>query len=116
MNNTIILKKGTCRLTNREFSAFDKGDTIYGNDSNPEELQRWSIEEWKEAHEQLKQYNCSYQQRFNYWNICEFALEFCECDENGDFISGSDYELADYEKDEFADTYALETLEKKDFE
>lgn len=115
MNNTIILKKAECRLTIQEFSSFDRGDAIYGNHCNPEELQRWNIEEEKEAYQRFKQFNCSYQQRFNYWNICEFALEFCECDEDGDFISGGDYDLAPYKKDEFADTYALETLERKGF-
>lgn len=36
MNNTIILKKGYERLTENEFKEFQKGDTIWGNDSTPE--------------------------------------------------------------------------------
>lgn len=40
MNNTIILLKGEELLTRGEYKKFNKGDTIFGNDSNPEELKR----------------------------------------------------------------------------
>lgn len=36
-NNTIILLKGEADLTIREMAAFTKGDTIFGNDSEPQE-------------------------------------------------------------------------------
>ena len=93
MNNTIILKKGYARLTDSEYENFTKGDTISGNDSNPEELKRWSIDHEEEAKEELKKYNCTYKNDYG-WNIEEYALEYCECDEEGEFVVGSDYEMA----------------------
>lgn len=95
--NTIILKKGYSSLTNNEYKKFEKGDTIFGDDSNPEELKRWNISQKKEAEEELKNYNCEYRYYAlsNSWDIEEYALEYCECDEDGEFIQGSDYDLAE---------------------
>lgn len=97
MNNTIILKKGKEILTSNEYKNFEKGDTIFGNDSEPEELKRWSIEQEDEAKEALKKYNCKYEfaslQKAYY--ITEYALEYCECAEDGEFIQGSDFDLAE---------------------
>ena len=36
--NTIRLLHGECRATNEEMNKFQKGDTIWGNDTDPEEL------------------------------------------------------------------------------
>lgn len=47
--NTIRLLHGECRATNEELKKFKKGDTIWGNDTDPEELKRWTIEEKEEA-------------------------------------------------------------------
>ena len=44
MLNMIRLLKGECRATNEEMKKFQKGETIWGNDTNPEELKRWTIE------------------------------------------------------------------------
>lgn len=32
--------------------------------------------------------------------IDEWALEYCECDEDGEFVEGSDYDMADEEIDD----------------
>lgn len=93
MNNTIILKKGYERLTENEFKEFQKGDTIWGNDSTPEELNRWSIEQEQDARAELAKHSCTYVHG-NVWDIEEYALEYCECNENGEFVQGSDYVLA----------------------
>lgn len=53
MYNTIILKVGEAKLTKAEFDKFSEGDTIFGTDSNPTELQRWKIAEENEAKAQL---------------------------------------------------------------
>lgn len=94
MINTIILKKGYARLTHSEYEKFEKGDTIFGLNSEPEELKRWSIEDKEEAEKELAKYKCSYSGG-NVWDIEEYALEYCECDENGEFVQGSDFDLAD---------------------
>ncbi len=96
MNNTIILKKGYARLTNNEYKGFSKGDTIWGVDRDPEEVKRWSIEDKEEAEKELAKYRCTYSGG-NVWDIEEYALEYCECDEEGEFIEGSDYSLAEEE-------------------
>ena len=92
MKNTIILRHGYKRLTSSEFKKFKKGDTIWGEDSDPEELQRWNINQKEDAELELSKYRCEYNDG---WNIEEYALEYCECDEDGDFVWGSDYQLAE---------------------
>lgn len=96
MFNTIIMKKGYASLTNREYEGFEKGDTIWGSCSEPEELGRWNISEKTKAEKELAKYKCSYTQRSGGTNeIEEYALEYCECDDDGEFLSGSDYNLAE---------------------
>lgn len=96
MNNTIILEKGYARLTEEEYKKFSKGDTIWGNDSNPEEIKRWSIDEKEQAMAELAKYKCEYSHGY-VWDIEEYAIEYCECDEDGEFVQGSDYDLAEEE-------------------
>lgn len=94
MFNTIILKKGEALLSKREYKAFSKGDTIFGDNSNPEEIRKWNIEQEEEAKEDLAKHVCEYRENIDTWSIKEYALEYCECDEDGDFVEGSDYDLA----------------------
>ena len=55
--NTIILLKGEAVLTSREMKNFDKGDTIWGNDSEPKEVNRWRAEDAEEAKKVLQEAN-----------------------------------------------------------
>ena len=89
--NTIRLLKGEANLTKQELSNFSAGDTIHGIDSEAQELARWSIDDEDAAMEALSQYKCKYYNGL----IEEYALEYCSCDEDGDFIEGSDYEMAE---------------------
>jgi len=95
MLNMIRLLYGECRATNEELKKFQKGDTIWGNDTSPEELKRWKIEEAEEAKEELSKFCCK-SVRYNEYltDIKEYALEYFEADENGEFIEGSDFDLA----------------------
>lgn len=97
MVNTIILLKGEIRLTSKQFLIFEKGSTIFGNDSAPEELSRWVMEDKEEALRVLAEYKCTYKK----WSelVCceEYALMYCETDEEGEFVSGSDFDLAEEE-------------------
>lgn len=95
MNNTIILQKGFAILTENEYKKFNKGGTIWGVDTDPEEIKRWNIEDEAEAKAELAKYKCTYSSDYNNHYIEEYALEYCECDEDGDFIQGSDFELAE---------------------
>lgn len=94
MTNTIILLKGELRFTKSEYKGFSKGNTIWGDNNEPEEMERWSIEEIAEAKAELAKYRCSYTKDGELYNVTEYALEYCECDGDGEFISGSDYDLA----------------------
>lgn len=100
MNNTIILKHCEIRLTREEFKGFKKGNTICGEDDYPvEELKRWSTEDQPEAIEELSKYRCKYTEEGSLYNIEEYALEYCECDEDGEFIQGSDFDFAEEESE-----------------
>lgn len=96
--NTIILQKGDGIYTRNEWKKFQKGDTIYGINSNPRELKRWGIEQKAEALAELQKYKCSYRKDNQLFDVEEYALDFCACDEDGEFIEGSDYEFAETEE------------------
>lgn len=93
MNNTIILRHGFGEIT-------AKGDTIWGIDSDSQEIKRWDISDEAAARQELSHHRCQYREEitFNGSKVLqadEWALEFCECDEDGDFTQGSDYDLAE---------------------
>lgn len=100
--NAIRLLKGERRITNEELKNFQKGDTIWGNDENPEELKRWKIEEKEEAKKELSNLRCKYV-RYNehLTDVEEYALEYFEADESGEFVEGSDFDLAVMDFDSF---------------
>lgn len=95
MYNTIILKRGEATLTPREYKNFSEGDTIWGEDRASEELKRWPIEEEAAAKKELKKFRCTYHRLAELYDIEEYALEYCECNEDGEFWEGSDYYLAE---------------------
>lgn len=77
--NTIRLLHGECRATSEELKKFKKGDTIWGSDTNPEELKRWRIEQKQEAKKELAALRCRYA-RYNehFTDVEEYALEYFE--------------------------------------
>lgn len=95
MFNTIILRKGSEILTNKEYKGFTNGDTIWGDNASPEELNRWPVEYKEEAKEILAKLKCTYEhdEAQSRWYITEYALEYCETDEDGEFVEGSDYDF-----------------------
>lgn len=95
--NTIRLLKGTAFLTTREYKNFEPGDTIWGNDSDAEEISRWNEDEKEKALDALKKYKCSYQELNGMYDIEEYALEYFDSDEDGEFVAGSDYDIAETE-------------------
>lgn len=90
------LLKSETRLTKEELKGFEKGDLITGNDVNPEELKRWTCEGCREkALEELKKFNSSYYIGEQLADVTEYAVETYEADENGEFLDGSDYDIAE---------------------
>ena len=94
MYNAIILLKGERNLTKKEYESFSNGDTIWGIDSNPEEIARWGIEDVEIAKAELEKYSCKYIVSGTSYSITEYAIEYCELNSDGEFVSGSDFDLA----------------------
>lgn len=93
MYNTIILVHGVCEIT-------EKGDAIFGVDSDAKEVKRWAMEQKAEAEAELSKHRCTYRESNTFAGSTviqadEWALEFCECDEDGEYITGADYVLAE---------------------
>lgn len=90
------LLKNEARLTKEELKGFENGDLITGNDVNPEELKRWMGEGCREkALEELKKINSSYYIGEKLTDVTEYAVETYEADEGGEFLDGSDYDIAE---------------------
>lgn len=98
MNNTVILKKYEAGLTNREYKEMNYRLCVEGYEGK--ELARWNIEDIDIAKKELAKYKNKRWTNGSVWDIEEYALEYCECDEDGEFIAGSDYDIA---KDENPD-------------
>lgn len=93
-NNTIRLLKGY-EITTTEKAR--RGGTIWGMNAEPEELGRWSIEDEDEARKALGAHRCTYEYETRgrgTVELTEYGLEYFEADEDGEFVSGSDYDLA----------------------
>ena len=91
--NTIILYKGEAGLTPREYKEFSKGDCVFYADYR-KELKRWPIEQEEEAQQELKKYSCKYERGPELYWIEEYGLEYCNTDEDGEFVDGSDFYIA----------------------
>lgn len=94
-NNTIILMHG--------FGEVDEhGDAIMGIDNNAKEVMRWAIEDEAAAKAELAKHLCKYNEVKTFYGKTviqadEWALLYCECDEDGDYIGGGDYWMAEEE-------------------
>lgn len=98
----IRLLKGEEILSYREYQNFEEGDTIWGNDSDAEELKVWEGKDKEEAKKELEKYKCSYLWGGGDGNIKyieEYALEYYLADEDGEFYQGSNYDLAEKEEE-----------------
>ncbi len=95
--NTIQLVKGEECLTREEFEILGEGDSIYGNWSSPKRLAVFSGKDQEAARKELSKYNCHYTFRSmdGLVYVEEYALEYCNLDEDGEFVDGSDYDLAE---------------------
>lgn len=85
-------------------SSFVKGETIWDSEkgADPMVLKRWSIDEEEEAKKEFAKYKCCYWDGPSLFYAEEYALEYCTYDDEGEFLWGSDYYLAEDEKVEKA--------------
>ena len=81
MNKTIVLLKGELDLAESEYANFEKGSTIIGFDSFPQEIKVWKDEELELAKAYLKWCKCKYSHYPHCVAIQEYALEYY--DSNG---------------------------------
>ena len=94
--NTIILLRGERAVTEREFKKLETYSTILGDLNDPEELMRWSADDEESARAELSKRKCSYNfGNLNYILIEEYALKFCELDEDGEDVGNIDYDFAE---------------------
>lgn len=100
MFNTIILWHGDAMLSKMEMKKFENGDTVIGGWAGATEVKRWDISDKDEAVAELARKKCTYKKGIELTYIDEWVLEYCECDENGEFVEGSDYDVADEEIEE----------------
>lgn len=95
-NNTIRLLKNSAVLNSSEIKKFNRGQLIFGENENPEEIQRWDVKDKDRALEELKKYECKYERDANgLYYISEYALETFQADPDGEFLVGADYDLAE---------------------
>lgn len=93
--NTIILKKGVEKLSQKEKQTYKKGDLIYGKrDKPPVELKRWTLENEKKAEIELEKYFCWMDSSIFSGKVFEYALVYCQTDENGEVIKELEYKFA----------------------
>ena len=98
MYHTIRLLKGEGLYPRKAFEEnFSQGDTIFGDNCEPIELARWNIEDKEEAEATLAKYQCEYNygELQNTYYVTEYGLEYCDCDEDGELVHGSDFDLAE---------------------
>ncbi len=98
--NTIRLLKGYTEVKDLNYNlTYTEGQTIYGPDTDPEEIRRWDIKEKEQAKEELSKRRCfhKFHSLSNTWSITEYALEYSYYDEEGKFITGCDYDFAEIE-------------------
>lgn len=93
--STIRLIHGELTLTNAEFKEFEKGDAVWGCDTDPDIVKTWDISQKDEAKAELAKHRCKYSRSDQLHFIDEWALDYCLCDEEGEFLSGSDFDLAE---------------------
>lgn len=86
-----------CSYSKKQFNNFTEGDCICGENASPEELKRWTGDQYDLAKAELAKYSCSYRKSGGYMFADEYALEYCNTDEDGEFLDGSDLDLAEKE-------------------
>ncbi len=69
----------------KQFNNFTEGDCICGENASPEELKRWTGDQYDLAKAELAKYSCSYRKSGGYMFADEYALEYCNMDEDGEF-------------------------------
>lgn len=118
--NTIILKKCYGELSKLEY-----GDLILGDSDCYEEIARFKIEDESKAKTELSKYRCTYWKQDSYVKPVvmgkEYGLEYSYHDEDGEFIEGSNYDLAEIDEDseyilgnDWQNSYKLVKNEKED--
>lgn len=95
MNNTVRLLKGHEFVKNGELETFVEGSTIFDDGVDAIELKRWDIDDVEDARDALDALSCEADTGEQLTEITEYALEFFNSDDDGEFISGSDYSLAE---------------------
>lgn len=101
--NKIALKEYSVEIKTSEYDKLDKSEiiNIALDDVEPEEIKTWDIEDKEEAIAELAKYKCKSKRYdgnvFPYYLVTVYALEYYTANEDGEFISGSDMDTAEWE-------------------
>lgn len=95
MLNRITLIHNYSRFTKSELKKFKRGDSLWGDCESPEELMHWDIADKAKAKAELAKYKNSYRYGYQLTDIDEYGLEYAEYDEDGEFVEGCDYDIAE---------------------
>lgn len=98
--NTIILKKAIEKLSKKMEQTYKIGDLIYGRgEKQPVELKRWTSENEEKADQELEKYFCWIDRGPGGCKVMEYALIYCQTDENGEVIKELKVKLAKENKE-----------------
>lgn len=87
--NTIMLVKGEIPMSQAGYEKYERGDLFNEDFYEKEEIKRWKIEDKAEAHKELEKYSYEYDSHHGF--LTDYVLEYCMCDDEGEFIEGSSY-------------------------
>lgn len=109
MYNTVILWKRYGELSQLEY-----GNLIFGDSEYLEEVARFKIEDEELAKIELSKYRCEYWEQDSYVKSVimgeEYSLEYCTYNDEGEFIEGFGYDLAEIDCDS---EYVLDVWQNK---
>lgn len=71
----------------------DVFEALFGIDSDPVEIGRFY--EKAKAMEELSNYKCKVWKSGSVWRASGFAIETFDADDDGEFLTGSDYDMAE---------------------
>lgn len=102
--NTIILKHSESNYSANDVrrGKVSQGDSFIDQYESGE-VKRWSINDEAAALAELAKHKCTYDYRNGTVWADEWALEFFEADEDGEFVMGADeeYAVAEFDGDSF---------------
>ena len=89
----LIQADGEIRKTWKDMVSEDEiFNALFGNNSDPVEIARFDNND--DAMAELRKHKCEIWESGSVWRVSGYAVEAFEADDDGEFLSGSDYDMA----------------------